>query len=128
LKSAHKLVLVLALLAVSSRSTIAQTGLGNIGPSGAQVAGAAIGVAAVTILVLYLTLHKPSMMGCVQSANGTTSLMDKKNNLNYTLVNTNAEIKPGERVKLLGKKKKDKDGHLAFRVKKVKQDYGPCDQ
>jgi hypothetical protein len=45
-------------------------------------------------------------MGCVQSANGTTSLMDKKNNLNYTLVNTNAEIKPGERVKLLGKKKK----------------------
>jgi hypothetical protein len=53
--------------------------------------------------------------------------MDNKNNLTYTLV-TNAEIKPGEQVKLSGKKKKDKDGHLSFRVKKVKQDYGPCQQ
>ena len=128
MKSAHKSVLVLTLLALFSRSSGAQTGLGNIGPSGAQVAGAAIGVAAVTALVLYVTLHKPSITGCVHSANGTTSLTDKKNNLSYTLVNTNAEIKPGEQVKLLGKKKKDTEGHLSFRVKKVKQDYGPCQQ
>jgi hypothetical protein len=128
LHAASKAVWVVALLAVVSFSVSAQTGLGRIGPSGAQVAGAAIGVAAVTVLVLYVTLHKPSITGCVQSANGTTSLMDKKNNLSYTLVNTNAEIKPGERVKLFGKKKKDKDGHLSFRVKKLKQDYGPCDR
>ena len=128
MKSAHKLVLVLTLIALFSRSSGAQTGLGEIGPSGAQVAGAAIGVAAVTGVVLYVTLHKPSITGCVQSANGTLSLMDQKNNLKYTLLITNAEIKPGEQVKLLGKKKKDKDGHLSFRVKKVKQDYGPCQQ
>jgi hypothetical protein len=128
LNAALRTVLIVALLAVVSFSVSAQTGLGNIGPSGAQVAGAAIGLAAVTALVLYVTLHKPSITGCVQSANGTTSLTDKKNNLSYTLVNTNAEIKPGEQVKLLGKKKKDKDGHLTFRVKKVKQDYGPCAQ
>ena len=126
MNSAHKLVLVLALLAVFSRFSAAQTGLGGIGPSGAQVAGAAIGVGAVTVLVLYVTLHKPSITGCVQSANGTTTLMDKKNNLSYTLVNTNAEIKPGKRVKLLGRKKKDKEGNLTFRVKKIKHDYGPC--
>jgi hypothetical protein len=85
LNSAHRLVLALALLAVLCRSSTAQTGLGGIGPSGAQVAGAAIGVAAVTVLVLYVTLHKPSITGCVQLANGTTSLMDQKNNLRYTL-------------------------------------------
>jgi hypothetical protein len=128
LKSAHKLVMVLTLLAFFSRSAGAQTGLGGIGPSGAQLAGAAIGVAAVMVAVLYVTLHKPSITGCVQSANGTISLMDKQKNLKYTLVITNAEIKPGEQVKLLGKKKKDKDGHLSFRVKKVKKDYGPCEQ
>jgi hypothetical protein len=125
LRSAHKVALVLTLLFVFSCSSSAQTGLGRIGPTGAQVAGAAVGVAAVTVVVLYATLHKPSIAGCVQSANGTNSLTDNKNNLTYTLV-TNAEIKPGEQVKLLGKKKKDKDGHLSFRVKKVKQDYGPC--
>jgi hypothetical protein len=125
LTSVHKLPLVLLLLLFFSRSSRAQTGLGGIGPTGAQVAGAAVGVAAVTVVVLYVTLHKPSIAGCVQSANGTNSLTDNKNNLTYTVV-SNAEIKPGEQVKLLGKKKKDKDGHLSFRVKKVKQDYGPC--
>jgi hypothetical protein len=65
---------------------------------------------------------------CVQSANGTTSLMDKKNNLRYSLVNANSELKSGEQVKLLVKKKKDKEGNLTFRVKKIKHDYGPCQQ
>lgn len=54
--------------------------------------------------------------------------MDKKHNLNYKLVDTNVEVKPGEQVTLSGKKKKDKDGNLTFRVTKVKQDYGPCAQ
>jgi hypothetical protein len=128
LKSAHKFVLVLTLLALFSRSSGAQTGFGRIGPSGAQVAGAVIGVAAVTGVVLYVALHKPSITGCVQSANGTLSLVDQKNNLKYTLIINNSEIQPGEQVKLLGKKKKYKDGHLSFRVKRVKQDYGPCQQ
>ena len=127
LRSAHKLAVAVALLIFSSRSSSAQTGLGRIGPTGAQVAGAAVGVAAVTVAVLYLTLHQPSITGCVQSANGTNSLMDTRKNLTYTLV-TNAEFKPGEQVKLSGKKTKDKDGHLSFRVKKVKRDYGPCQQ
>ena len=127
MKSAYRLVLTLTLLTFFSRTSGAQTGFGGI-PSGAQVAGATVGVAAVTVLVLYVALHKPSITGCVQSADGTISLMDKQNNLKYTLVNTNAEIKSGERVKISGKKKKDKDGHLSFRVKKVKKDYGPCEQ
>ena len=125
---ALKVVPIVALLAVLPFSASAQTGWGRIGPSGAQVAGAAIGVAAVTVLVLYVTLHKPSITGCVQSVDGTTSVMEKKNNLSYTLVNANSELKSGDQVKLIGKKKKDKQGNLTFRVKKIKHDYGPCQQ
>jgi hypothetical protein len=108
------LVLALARSAVFSGSSGAQTGLGGIGRSGAQVAGAAIGVGAVTVLVLYVILRKASITGGVQSANGTTSLMDKKHNLNYKLVNTKAEIKPGEQVQLFGKKKRTRIGISLF--------------
>jgi hypothetical protein len=59
LRSAHKVALVLMLLFVFSCCSSAQTGLRGIGPTGAQVAAAAVGVAAVTLVVLYVTLHKP---------------------------------------------------------------------
>ena len=42
------------------------------------------------------------------------------------LVGANLDLKPGERVKLQGKKKKDKSGHRTFQVNKLKKDYGPC--
>jgi hypothetical protein len=130
LNAAHKVVPTVALLAVLSFSAFAsaQTGLGGIGPSGAQVAGAAVGVAAVIGIVLYLTLHKPSITGCIRSGNGTNTLHDQNDNLDYILVDATSGLKPGERVKLLGKKKKDKEGNVTFRVKKLKHDYGPCQQ
>jgi hypothetical protein len=123
---ARRSVLVVVLLAVSSFSVSAQTGLGNIGPSGAQVAGAIAGVAAVTGVVLYLALHKPSITGCIRSVNGANSLLDTNDNIEYALVGANLDLKPGERVKLQGKKKKDKSDTRTFQVKKLKKDYGPC--
>ena len=126
MNTASKVVLVVALLAVLSFSASAQTGLGGIGPAGAQVAGGAVGLAAVTGLVLYLTLHKPSITGCVVTGNGTNTLPDKNHHLEYTLVGATSEIKAGERVRLQGKKKKDKEGNLTFQVKKLKRDFGPC--
>lgn len=38
------------------------------------------------------------------------------------------ELKAGERVKRSGKKRNDKRGNLTFQVKKIKQDYGLCEQ
>lgn len=122
-------MLVTVLLVVFAHSASAQ-GLGDlkgIGPSTAEVVGAAVGVAAVTGIVLYLVLHKPSITGCVQSANGMSSLIDKQDNLNYTLVDENSVLQAGHRLKLSGRKKKSKDGSHIFRVKKMKQDYGPCE-
>jgi hypothetical protein len=85
-------------------------------------------VGAVTGVVLYLALHKTYITGCTQSANDASSMTDEQDKRNYTLVNEGSGLKAGERVKLQGKKKKDKQGNRSFRVTKIKHDYGPCQQ
>jgi len=90
------------------------------------VIGAAIGVGAVTGIVLYLTLHKPSITGCTASENGVNSVIDEKDKLQYVLSDVNLKVEGGRRVKLQGKKRKDKSGNLTFQVKKIKHDYGVC--
>jgi hypothetical protein len=120
---------MVALLAVFSFSASAQTDWGRIGgPSGAQVAGAAVGAGAVIGIVLYLTLHRPSITGCIRAVDSTYTITDQNGQLSYTIVNAATGLKPGERVKLQGKKKKDKSGNLTFRMNKIKHDYGPCTQ
>lgn len=92
------------------------------------VIGAAIGVGAATGIVLYLTLHKPSITGCTASENGINSVIDEKDKLHYVLSDQNLKVEGGRRVKLQGKKRKDKSGNLTFQVKKIKHDYGVCPQ
>ena len=90
------------------------------------VIGAAIGVGAVTGIVLYVTLHKPSITGCTASENGINTVIDEKDKLHYALSDQDLKLAAGERVKLQGKKRKDKSGNLTFQVKKLKRDYGLC--
>jgi hypothetical protein len=85
-------------------------------------------VGVVTGLVLYVTLRKTYITGCAQSANGASSLTDDQDKRSYALVDESSDLKAGERFKLQGKKKRDKQGKLSFRVSKIKQDYGPCQQ
>ncbi len=115
------------------RVAFGQTGISGIGPSGAQVAGAGggrgvAGLAAVTGTgFLYFTLRKPSIVGCVQSSKGTSSLIDEKDTRTYVLVSDHVALpKSGERFKLQGKKINGPDGKYTFNVKKVGKDYGPC--
>jgi len=100
----------------------------NVGPPRSAIVGAAIGVVAVTGVVLYVTLHKPSITGCTQSVGGLNSLTDEKDKLTYIVSDKTSEFKAGERVKLLGRKHKNKEGAPTFEVKKIKQYYGPCEQ
>jgi hypothetical protein len=99
--------------------------LGHIGPSNAEIVGAAVGLAAVSGVVLYLTLHKTTITGCLRSVEGTNILTNEADNLTYQLVD-GPRLNPGERVKIQGKKKKDKTGNFSFRVKKLKRDFGRC--
>lgn len=119
------MVLVVAISAPASAQFVPN----NIGNSNGlqNAAVAAIAVAGgVTILVLYLVLRKPSITGCIQSSNGVTSLTDEKHHRTYALADAGMGLKPGERVKLKGKKSTAKDGTVTFRVKEIEQDYGVC--
>jgi len=128
--SSRRFALTIALLFAIPVATFAQipipSNIGNIGPSGAQVAGAIVGLAGVTGLILYFTLRKAAIVGCVHSADGTRSLVDERDNRTYSLAVDHLSLTAGERLKLKGKKVKEKDGRFTFRVKKVDQDYGAC--
>jgi hypothetical protein len=76
----------------------------------------------------WTTRLKAYITGCTQTADGASSLTDDESGRSYTLIGESSELKTGERVKLRGKKKKDKQGKLSFRVSKIKKDYGPCQQ
>ena len=120
-------VLLCALLCLGSLPAVAQTGLGRIGPTGAQVAGAAIGAAAVIALVVYLVIPKQKTIeGCLETADGVSRLSDEKDHHAYAILADNASLNSGHRLKLKGKKSKDKSGALQFRVKKVLEDEGAC--
>ena len=72
-------------------------------------------------------LAQPSITGCVQSANGTNSLTDNEKQ-SHIHTRNQRRVQAGRTSQAVRKEKKDKDGHLSFRVKKVKRDYGPCQQ
>jgi hypothetical protein len=124
-----KVALITTLVSAIAISAPAQVkiDLGHIGPSNAEVVAAAVGLAAVTSVVLYLTLHKTTITGCLKSTEGTSllTLTSEADNLTYQLID-GPRLNPGERVKIQGKKKKDKTGNRSFRVKKLNHDYGPC--
>ena len=122
-----KVALAIVLLLAITIPAPAQTkiDLGHIGPSNAEIVGAAVGLAAVSGVVLYLTLHKTTITGCLRSVEGTNILTNEADNLTYQLVD-GPRLNPGERVKIQGKKKKDKTGNFSFRVKKLKRDFGRC--
>jgi hypothetical protein len=129
MKSGLRFVRTVAFLLLIPIASPAQSGGGRIaGPSGAQVAGAVAGVAGITVVILYFTLRKPSITGCVQTTGGSTQLTNESDKRTYALVDDVSNLKPGERFKLKGKKIKEKDGTFSFRVKRVGHDYGACSQ
>lgn len=105
---------------------------GSIGPSGGEVAGAAIGIGAVIAVAIIVPIeisHSHHIVtGCVMtSANGL--VLQTGDGRSYALEGDAATIKVGDKVKLHGsklKKTKDTTGPGVFRVEKLNRDYGPC--
>lgn len=123
-------VLCAVLLVWCRPSALAQipgpTSYGHFGPTGAQVAGAIVGTAAVIGVVLYFTLRKPAITGCTLASDSGMALKSEKDNRTFELTGAAPDLKPGRRVKVRGKKAKPKNGSFSFRVHKVSHDYGPC--
>lgn len=105
---------------------------GSIGPSGGEVAGAAIGVGAIVAVAIIVPVeihhHHHTLKGCVFTGPGGLELRtsDAKT---YTLEGGPSSIKVGDLIQFHGskvKKTKDQTGDQVFRVAQLKKDYGPC--
>lgn len=91
------------------------------------MAGAAIGAAAVITVIVYFSIPKQKTIeGCVASANGVITLTNEKDHRAYTLRSETVVVAPGQRLKLKGKKGKDKSGAWHLAAKKVLKDEGAC--
>jgi len=99
-------------------------------PSGAIVAGIAV-TAATLVVVTVVIIHyskKRAITGCVVSGQSGMTLIDEKDKQIYMLSGNTTEIKPGDRMKLQGKKVKPKgpDKTLVWEARRVSKNYGAC--
>lgn len=89
--------------------------------------GIGVGAAAAGAGAIYLLTHRSSKVtGCVETANDGLRLTDDKTNRTLALVPGNSDVKPGERLELKGKIKKNAAGEQNFLVKGVQKDLGSC--
>ena len=105
------------------------SGATQCGPTGGEVAGAAVGIGAgiAVIVVVAVNATHHSITGCVVSGPNGPEL--QTSNRRYALEGDAASIQVGDRVKISGsrvKRTKDQTGDQVYRVEKLRKDYGPC--
>jgi len=99
--------------------------------SNGTIAGVIVGVVAGVAVVAIVAIHyskKRTVTGCVNSgANGMT-VTDEKDKQIYALSGDTTNIKPGNRMRLQGKKAKSNspDKTLVWEARKVTKDFGVC--
>jgi hypothetical protein len=123
----HKLS---ALLLCASLLLLSKPAKASI-PTGGQVVLIFVGVAAIGAAIgvgVYFAVRKaPSITGCAVSSASGLSLQHEGDQQTYTLLGDTAAIKPGDRIRISGKKRKEyPSGNRDFLVEKLAKDYGPC--
>lgn len=92
--------------------------------------GWAIGAAAASVaaMVLFLLSRRPpnTIVGCLRQEKGDYTLTDEHDKQTYILEIGSIGPNPGDRVKLKGRKAKDKAGQRVFIVQNISRDYGAC--
>ena len=82
-------------------------------PQDGAIVAAIVGVVAALAVVTYVVIHESSkkrtITGCVSSGENEMSLTDEKDKRSYALTGSTADVKPGDRVTLQGKRIKPKD-------------------
>lgn len=96
--------------------------------SNGQIAGVIIAIAAVGaaigVGIYFAVRHNASITGCVASGPNGLQLANEGDSQTYSLMGVVASLKPGERVRVSGKKKKVAGVAHPFLVDKVKKDFG----
>jgi hypothetical protein len=122
------------LLCPSAKAQAPSFGGGPIGGvTRGDIAGAIAGAAVVVVVVVIVAVHyskKRTITGCVTSGTNGMTLIDEKDRQIYALSSNTEGIKPGDRMKLHGKRVKSKgpEKTLVWETKRVAMDYGICPQ
>ncbi|SRR5579884_931503 len=93
--------------------------------TGIAVVSAAVAVA-VTVLVVHQRNKKSAITGCVTSGPNGISVSDDKDKRIYALSADSISIKPGDRMTLQGKRRKQSGGTWVFEVHGIIRDFGSC--
>jgi hypothetical protein len=102
------------------------TGYGSPSYGSGKAIGIGVGAAAGGAAVLYLALHHAgTVTGCVQSGDDGLMIVDDKNK-SYRLMPGGADLVPGERVELHGKKSQPGSTGASFQPKKLVKNLGSC--
>jgi len=125
----HRSILAVAVcvLLVSTTGTAkAQIGVTKTQADWIGVGVAAIG-AGIGIGIFYAIHHGSSIDGCAVSGPNGLELQYRGDQQTYALIGEVAGIKPGDRVRVSGKKEKKKAGApQQFLVEKLSKDFGAC--
>src|SRR5580692_850689 len=124
-------VLIVALGVALAKPAEAQFINGQIGPSAGPIVAGIVGTAAALVVVTVLVIHyskKRAITGCVVSGQSGMTLIDEKDKQIYMLSGDTTGIKPGDRMKLKGKKVKPKapDKTIGWEARQVSKNYGAC--
>jgi hypothetical protein len=126
----HRFVVLLfcaSLLLLSAKPAAASI------PTQGQVVLIFVGVAAIGAVIgvgiYYAARHNGagSLTGCAIASDTGLSLQHEGDPFTYTLLGDTAAVKPGERIRISGKKRKAyPSGNHEFLVDKISKVYGPC--
>jgi len=124
------MVAACALLLAATATAQPQSGtIGGVTGGDAVAIGVAIAVigAGIGFGVFYAVHHGHSLDGCAVSGANGLELQNRGDQQTYALIGDTAGIKPGERVRISGKKEKKSGGaHPQFLVEKLNKDFGAC--
>jgi hypothetical protein len=136
MKARHRRIIarvaVCALLATATLTASAQSGsccIGGVTKNDAKAIGIGVvgGAAALGIGIYFAVHHGHSLRGCAVSGPNGLELQNRGDQQTYALAGAVASIKPGEQVRVSGKKQKTTAGdRLQFVVDTVTTDYGAC--
>ena len=118
-----------ALLVTPSLTAKAQTGAGC--GCKTEVVGIAVGIAAggaaLGIGAYYAIHHGHSLNGCVVTGPNGLELQNQRDQQAYALIGETAAAKPGEHIRISGKKQKTNGGApRQFLMEKLSKDFGLC--
>jgi hypothetical protein len=125
-----KRLLIILFICAFCLTTTKTASAGIAGASNGKTAGviiALVGVGALIGVGVYFALHHGhSLKGCASSGPGGMQLLNDSDQQTYALAGDVDGIKPGNRVRVAGSKKKLAGDNRQFVTSKLSKDYGPC--